>query len=531
LGVAVFFSKVIGVVFVFPFACYFAHRIGYEEEQRRTLVSRLKNPAVFAAGLAAVAVFFLFFTYLPMKEQVAQYLGEQSLSLYGAPEGLESFNDFVQKMVTLGDQTKLFPRMATVALLATVLIFQALYHVSRERSWREGFGSLGSGQVFMVAAIIAFYGSLMIWNYRPLRYQLIMIYPFYGAAAVVLTTLWGRWRGGREFRKTPWLFYLLGWPVAMTMIFQLGTGLAEHFGKDFYFDDKKYLVAFSSLVLMVIIGLLVSLYNKGTLPRPVRAAKILVVLVLVGVMAWGFAEYRFWWQRPTFMARDDSRDMQMILSPGAVISGPFAPLLTLENRLGTVIHMFGVSQADPDLFRRFPITHLLADKANEDRAEEDYPGLMDSSVRICTYHVGLKKARLIRIGGHTGNRRADAYRRSIFETAMDYFSSDSAILGNRLARQFMTANPENISGNLLMGEKAEMAEYMDEAEWLFKKAVEFSPTNYDLNARLAQFYRDQYERSEDPRFRTKAVEYFEHAIRYAPNVASIQKAYTELKGK
>ena len=105
------------------------------------------------------------------------------------------------------------------------------------------------------------------------------------------------------------------------------------------------------------------------------------------------------------------------------------------------------------------------------------------------------------------------------------------MLGNRLARQFMIANPENISGNLLMGEKAEMAEYIDEAEWLFKKAVEFSPTNYDLNARLAQFYRDQYDRSDDPRFRTKAVEYFEQAILYAPNVASIQKAYSELKGK
>jgi hypothetical protein len=531
LAVSIFFGKVLGVVFAFPFACYFAYRARYEDDPPRPgLLGKLTNPGYFAAGFVVVTVFWFFFTYLPLKDQVAGYLGEKSVSLYGAPEGLQSLYSFVEKMVTLGDTTKLFPRMATVALLGLVLIFMLFYHVSRRRSWREGFGALNAGHVFMVTMIAAFYGSLMIWNYRPLRYLVVMIYPFYGAAAVVLSMLWRKWRTHAP-ENTPPLFYVLAFPAVMAAVFQLCSNLAESFGKDFYFDAKKYQTAACAVAVTLLTGVIISLYRRGKLPRVPLAAKALVVLIVLGVVSRGLADYLYWLDRPTFMARDNSRDLGMILSPQAVLSGPYAPQLTLESDLGTVIHMFGVSEADPDLFRKFPVTHLLVDEGNESRARADYPDLMDSAVHVCTYYNGLKKTRVFRIAGLTGNPQAGGYSRSSLEWALDYFNADQGSQGNQSARQFMKDHPDNIAGNLMMGEKAFQAELFDEAEWFFKKAVEFSPTNYDLNARLAQFYRDVYAKTQNPQHKARALEYFELSLKYAPTVEKIRQSYEELKGE
>ena len=43
--------------------------------------------------------------------------------------------------------------------------------------------------VFLLAMIIGTFGALMIWNYRPLRYQTILIYPVCAAAGIFIQTL------------------------------------------------------------------------------------------------------------------------------------------------------------------------------------------------------------------------------------------------------------------------------------------------------------------------------------------------------
>ncbi len=59
-----------------------------------------------------------------------------------------------------------------------------------------------------------------------------------------------------------------------------------------------------------------------------------------------------------------------------MISGPYGPALTQDNHFGSVIHMFGVTQADKELFSKYPITHLVMDDGNEKRAREDYAEMM-----------------------------------------------------------------------------------------------------------------------------------------------------------
>ena len=75
---------------------------------------------------------------------------------------------------------------------------------------------------------------------------------------------------------------------------------------------------------------------------------------------------------------------------------------------------------------------------------------------------------------------------------------------------------------LLMAQGACLHNHMDKAQTMFKKAVEFSPTNYDLNVRLAEFLKDRYEASGDQRLREEGLQYFERAIKYAPTAGKIR---------
>ncbi len=529
LAVGIFFGKVLGLIFLFPFACWFGYRLLFAPKGKRR--ERWLQPLFFAGGFAVVTVFWLFFTYLPAQSQVTGYFGEQAVSLYGAPEGLQSVDEFMRKLVTFGIDSRLLTRMRSVAVVGAFFVGMIAFHITRKKSWLEGFGRFNAGHVFMATMIVAFYGSLMIWNYRPLRYQLVLIYPFYGAAATLLALIWERWGEPKPIR-TPWGFYPLAVLIAVVPVYQFWEALADRYGLEFYYDDNKLPALGVALVLVILIGLVLRYRDRLSRPEYPPLARAGVVILIVVNLTFGVLNYYYWAVRPTFTARDDSRDLGIVLaSPGAVISGPFAPLLAMENRLPVVIQMFGVAQVDTSLFRRFPITHLLVDESNENAARADYPGLLDSAEHVVTYHVGLKKVRLFRIAGETGNTQASAYEESPVERMIDLYQTDQISRGNELAARLLQEYPANMSIYLAVAEVAALNTQLQLAETSFKKAVEFSPTNYHLNSRLAQFFKETYAATGNEAYKKQGLDYFERAIHLAPTVRNMEAAYQQLKDK
>lgn len=191
--------------------------------------------------------------------------------------------------------------------------------------------------------------------------------------------------------------------------------------------------------------------------------------------------------------------------------------------------MFGVSNADPELFVKLPITHLLLDQANETKAREDYPAVMDSARHILTYHIGVEKVRLFLVAGHTGNLRADSYVPTDFERAAIALQYNSSGAGVQLLDRFLKANPTSTSALELAATQAENNKAYDIAEELFKKSVEMSPTNYNLYARLGVFYKDRYDKTKNVRYKEQGLKYFEGALKYAPSVQKIATTYIQLK--
>jgi tetratricopeptide (TPR) repeat protein len=258
--------------------------------------------------------------------------------------------------------------------------------------------------------------------------------------------------------------------------------------------------------------------------------RVVVMIALGGTIGQSAELGAGWFNWPTYTMRDNAADLSMIVSPNAVLSGPFAATLTQDNDFGCVIHMFGVVDVDSTLFTRFPITHLLLDEANEKRARNDHPYVMGGAVQVCTYRVGVGRVRLYRIAGHTGNEIADSYQRSPFEMLVDHYRSGNAVLVQQYLVEFTQNHPNNISGYMLAGEMFFEDGRYAEAEPLIKKAIEFSPTNYNLIGTLAVLYGNQYHATGDLMYKNLALETFERAMKLAPTSNRMKELYAELKG-
>ncbi|MEW6050201.1 MAG: hypothetical protein AB1644_03965 [Candidatus Zixiibacteriota bacterium] len=518
LGVAIFFGKVMGLVFLAPFAVLIGYRLFHDGVELPRI--RLSAPIAFVAGIAAVATFWYFFSYSVMQEQVAGYLEEQTVSLYGAPEALNSFDEFVYKMVTFGIFSQLFPRLPVPAILSAVFLGVIAFQAVQKRSWEKGHTGWNAGHLFVAAMIVAFYGALMIWNYRPLRYQLVMIYAMQAGAASLIARVARPWQPSGADR-IPLLFYPICFALGLVPIYQVYGRIREALGEQFYFTDFKYWLALASAVTTGLVAWGIVLYRRRVFVYK-RVSAFLAASVLGAVIVGtGIGSYVYWAQRPVYIARDNSRDLAMVVSPEAVVSGPFGPNMTLETNLKSIIHMFGVSKADTALFKKYPITHILVDEPNESRATQDYPEVMKASTHVATYAIGKNKVRLFRVAGATGNYMSDSYPLSLYEQLSQAYREGETLLAEQAGRRYMELYPANMSGCLLIGDQAEEHGQFDVAEQMYKKAIEFSPSSYVLTVKLARFYRDRFIATEKPEYKQEALGLFERALHDAPGAEAV----------
>lgn len=513
LAVGIFFGKVIGIVFLFPFVCYFLFQLFVQHRNEPT--HTLRPVIAFLAGFAVVAAAWYVFAYAPYQAEVSDYLQEHSVALYGSPEGLESLDKFVYKMVTFGVSSNLLERMIAPALLAVGFLLAVLLVLVRPSFWKTGQSWLNAGHVFIAAMIIAFYGSLMIWNYQPLRYQIVLIYPVCAAAAVVVVAMWEKVRGGLP-ERIPWWYYPIMYPLALVVVYHLSGAVIETISGDFYFDDIKYAVALATAALVGVLPIAITTYRKIASGSIALSARTVAAVALLAAVGHGSYEFAIWVNKATYTERDTGRELGHLLSPGAVLSGPFGPALTLENSLPAVIHMFGVTRPDPNLFRVFPITHLVLDQSNEDRAREDYPEVFRDALHVATLRVGKVQLRLFNIAHVTGNAIAGRYRESLFEQGAAALQAGQKLAGADLINRFNQQHPDNYSGHLVEASITQAAGRWDMAEERYKKAVEFSPTNYVLYERLATFYQERYAAFGNPADKEKGLENFSRAMFYAP---------------
>ncbi|MEW5922741.1 MAG: hypothetical protein AB1746_02000, partial [Candidatus Zixiibacteriota bacterium] len=258
-------------------------------------------------------------------------------------------------------------------------------------------------------------------------------------------------------------------------------------------------------------------FGPSSILYPPRWFKNIIIIAAVTLsVVPGAIKYLGWSSSATYHIEQNSKDLATIVSSEAVISGPYAPVMTLENRLMNFIHMFGVSTPDPDFFKNHPVTHLLLDKSNLEIATKDYPELMEQAVTISKYRIGGRDVSLYRIAEFTGNPAASQYKLSAYEAAMKAYLSQDMESGNRLIEIYDRKYPENMSGNLILAQFSEESKMYAAAERFLKRAIDFSPTDFYLHFRLGEFYIKMYKLTGDLALKSKAEKEFDTALVYNP---------------
>jgi tetratricopeptide (TPR) repeat protein len=512
LAVGIFFGKIIGLIYLPAFFFYALYE--YFHDYKPDLKVYLRRYAFFIVGFLAILIFWYFFSYRQAAESVTGYVQEQALGLYGIPEALKSLEQFIYNFVSFGARSRLFPRMVAPALLAWGMILIFIFRAGFKKSWLNKLYGLTPGLLFMIALVISAYGALMIWNYRPPRYQTIMIYPVCGLAGVFAANVLQRARSPLS-RKGYLLFPVFLFVVSLIPIYQLLNPVYKFFGRPFFFIDSQPVLFLAAIILTAGVFLLMRLAPSVFSPPAWFGRTFLALAVAAAVIPGGLKYYQ-WTSAVAFNTVLNSRDLATTLSPEAVVSGPYAADFTQNNALRNLIHMFGVANVDTVFFNRYPITHLLMDKSNLDKARKDYPEIMEKAKVLTQYQLPNRSINLYRIAGFTGNIAASNYIFSDYEFALEYYSRGDVELGHQYMKAHLVRNPDNISANLYSGLAAFRRRYYDDAEFLMKKAIEFSPNNFHLHLILGEFYIKMYRKTNDKDYKEKATAEFGLARKFNP---------------
>ncbi|PKK84780.1 MAG: hypothetical protein CVT49_01095 [candidate division Zixibacteria bacterium HGW-Zixibacteria-1] len=513
LAAGIFFGKLIGMIYLIPFVCYAAYDLYYD--QRTAIIKGMLRYIYFAAGFLVVLIFWYFFSYRPATMAVAGYVQEQAIDLYGSPEALKYYDIFIYRYLSFGALSRLFPRMPVSGLLAWGMILILLFRLGFRESWKNKFFGLTPGVIFLIALVVTAYGSLMIWNYRPLRYQIILIYPICALAGVFVSIINSRVSTGlsrRGYIAFPLIFFLF---VAIPVYLLIGP-IYNLFDSPFHYINARGVIIAVTFAVTIIVTLLMRFGPMSVLSPPRWFKNFIIVGAVTLTVVPGAVKYLGWSSTATYHIVRNSKDLVTLVSSEAVISGPYAPVMTLENRLMNFIHMFGVSVVDPDFFKNNPVTHLLLDKSNLEIATKDYPELMEKAVSICKYRIGGRDVSLYRIAEFTGNPAAANYKLSPYEAAMAAYVNKDINSGNKFMEIYDRLNPENMSGNFVLAQLAEENGLYAAAERYLKKAIEFSPTDFYLHFRLGEFYIKMYNLTRDLTLKVKAEQEFGTALVYNP---------------
>jgi 4-amino-4-deoxy-L-arabinose transferase-like glycosyltransferase len=489
---------------------------------------------LFGSGFLGVFVFWLFFSYLPAQKEVAGYLGEQALGLYGFPKAWQSISGFINALFTFGGD--LFYRMPVAFLLSFLgLLLFFFYRPSIKELIRQKDHE-SKVKLFLVLWFLAGFFLLMSLNYRPLRYQFYLIAP--------LCAFSGSWLDSflrsSGFRKAArlgilfWVFFVVG-----------GTFFVNYVIVTIYILSQKPIQLASSLgisfAITVFCGVLfywrfvrskTGSRQQATGNRRRTESKLAVMLILILISflvnVW---QYGSWASSRTYSLNRSSIDLGKILNKEAVISGPYGPGLVWDNKLNDVMHMFGVIKPDPKLFLTYPITHLALERGgNRDRAFKDYPEVMNKSKIVTSYRLRNIPVDIYRIAEWTGNPKTEKYPISNFEKAKILMENGDTSSALTLLEEFVSKYPENLSGYQTLAEIYYNLQEFEKSAVSLERASQFYPTDFFIHQQLGVVYLTLRNITGEDSYRWKAIGEWEKSLELFPGNANLAAQLQQIKG-
>ncbi len=370
------------------------------------------------------------------------YASEQSYGLRGFPEGLATPWGFVEHFISYGMENHLYYNNPDLFLFFVLSVLSIIIYLARGSK----LSSLAPHVRLSIFGSLLFLLGLMPLNYSPIRYAIVIIPLLIFSCFTLLDKLHQTKKSARFTFTKPVLILsgLIIWISAFHLI-----------GNIFFFNQIPFPYAELTwftlpIALLGVYGLyLLNLRKKAAIFPKKTFGYLIVATLLFSVVTNSFRIKRIHYSESNFNIEEANLDIEQILSKDAMVSGPYAAVLTANTNLRSFIHLFGVASVDTTLFDRYPITHLAVDESNWADAVKSYPKLKDI-IPITTYWIRDYEVRLYNITNLFSNEKANSYKESYFEIASSKFYQNDNNGALELSKQFLSDNIDSKSGNVLL---------------------------------------------------------------------------------
>lgn len=488
-------------------------------------VRRWRRPLGYLAGFGFVALLWYVFAYSAASDEVRAYLTEQSRTLYGAPVGLQSLSGFIRQFFSLGIDTRILTWSPVAAIAGLLGLAGLILWSVRNRSNLPWWRQLSPAVLLTVGWFLCAYTAFSPFNYRPVRYQIVMWLPLAAAAGWLIQWLVTTRRESARGDARP-----AAWWVLPILLAALAIGL-QHFVFRPLLDTTGRGLSTSSHTGSIIVGLLASVALIWLASRPSRAqswtvrlrpaAEVAVALLLLGMLVDQGRHFIRWWGISTYTIAKANEDLPRVLGPDAVVTGEWSPMITqtASSPVG-LIHFFSLQESS-DFFAAKPITHVIVEDKPDGAFFKDFPQIAAKASKVTVYTIRNLRIGVWRVAEQGGNPQAAAYQPTFMERLrmepgrrpLDSLLSD---LTQRVAD-----SADHYSGWAFAADLFRRADRKDEAMNAYLKALDHAPDDFALLGQAGDLSWELYRTVGGPAERDRAVAFWQRAMRVSPNNPAI----------
>lgn len=529
---AAFFGKMIALYAAGFFMVAWVFQYLTVEVDRKAVV---KSAVIFYASYAAVGVFWFLFTYLPSASEVSSYYAEQGVGLYGAPRAFGELKMFFWQVQNLLWERRFVEKLPFVSILASISGAVVIWYLAKTLKVKRMVTPLTIGWVLLLFWLVFAYTALFPFNYRPLRYQTTLMFPMMALAGIVLALPFEMLKAKTKKKKSrPFktVYPAIGWsiwlaPILCSLYLLLGQSSGSNNTAQNVFGSI-YLYTFLFAAIGFCLAYVVK-YVAQYLKNLRIVAQILVVAVLLGYLAVHAVSFASWMGTRQYSLISADRDLGAILGVDAVLSGSYASALTQENKLRCIHHQFGVEKPDLDFFKKFPITHLLIDPGNEERARKDYPGMMSNADLVTSYAIRGMPVKLYRISEASPNPDARIYSPTDFELMKYWINRNNSDSATVYLDRFMASDRQSYSAEVYLAESYSGLKQYEAAIDHYQSALHLSPGDVSVAYGLGLAFANASQEHSKPTYIDSALVYLDIAHSRIPQNTNLKGTIDQLR--
>ncbi len=485
-----FFTKAFGLLLIIPPVVWWI-------SQNHSGKWLLSLAALATAGVSVVALSFL----VHGKFELASFLWTHGTEGHGFPHGLELPLGPFENLFSFG-RTGLHKYIPFVSAGCFVALLWLIF-------FKEPLESLRKLQIYSASWLVGSILILSVFNYRPLRYQYILIIPM-----VILTAHWVSRAPAmvRRTNKVSWWQAALVLALTWYFLYHAVTPFSiDSLSVRTYFRWVWYIAPLAAVLTAAIAFLF-----WRSLSVNATTVKYVAVAILLGSIAVDGYLYSDWYSKRTYGIRDANSDLAGLLGPDAVISGQVGPAITCGNDL----RAFPLFVKQPlgegeQLLREYPVTHLALPLNLWLALKKNNP-IFASAPVIARFWIRDNINYVVPVYNLFGNETAAKYQPTAFERAAEVMAFGGKLPPDSLIRETLQSAPHNRNALIYLYHWLAHTGRIRDCAPIVDTLVRVYPTDFVVNLLAAIYYRTMSGLTGDQNELVTAAKYLQLAIRYNP---------------